>query len=133
MHLYLNWRWVCSKSEFKTRSHWYRIYSRKASLHLFAFVKAWEVLYYYKILRLYMYGSNHKINLYQERKICLNVSSNGLPRRHHHRYIEGVRKNLQLAKKVIISKKSTIFVLFSWNLVKLTTSRVTFFDQVSWG
>ena len=47
--------------------------------------------------------------------------------------VEGDAKKIALAKKVTISKKSTIFVEFSWNLVKVTTSRVSYFDQVSWG
>ena len=48
-------------------------------------------------------------------------------------FIEGDAKIIALAKKVTISKKSTIFVQFPWNLVKLTTLRVSYFDQVSWG
>ena len=36
-------------------------------------------------------------------------------------------------KKLTISKKSTILVLFSWNFVKIITSRGDCFPQVSWG
>ena len=49
-----------------------------------------------------------------------------------HCILEGVRANLGMAKKVTIGKKSTIFVLSSWNLVKVTTSRASYFDQFSW-
>ena len=31
------------------------------------------------------------------------------------------------------SKKSTFFILFPWNLVKMITSRLDYFHQVSWG
>ena len=46
--------------------------------------------------------------------------------------IEGEQVFSRLAKKVTISKKSTIFVLYSWNLVKITNSEGSHFDQVSW-
>ena len=46
--------------------------------------------------------------------------------------VESVRANLGMAKKVTNSKKSTIFVLSSWNLVKITNSWGSHFDQVSW-
>ena len=45
--------------------------------------------------------------------------------------IEGDHLFSGLAKKVSISEKSTIFVRSSRNLVKLTTSRGRYFDQVS--
>ena len=47
--------------------------------------------------------------------------------------LEGGLANLALAKKVTISKKSAIFVLSPWNLVKITKSWGSHFDQVSWG
>ena len=46
--------------------------------------------------------------------------------------VEGGTQLSRLAKEVTSSKKSTIFVLYSWNFVKVTTSRVSYFDQVSW-
>ena len=46
-------------------------------------------------------------------------------------YVEGEQVFSGLAKKVTISKKSTIFVLSLRNLVKLTTLRGNYFDQVS--
>ena len=42
-------------------------------------------------------------------------------------------KKIGLAQKFTIGKKSTIFALSSWNLVKLTTSWGSYFDQVWWG
>ena len=47
--------------------------------------------------------------------------------------VEGGPANLAMAKKVTISKKSAIFVLSPWNLVKITKSWGSHFDQVSWG
>ena len=49
---------------------------------------------------------------------------------HTYIYVEGEEANLQLAKKVAISK-STIFVLSSRNFVKVTISRVSYFEKVS--
>ena len=47
--------------------------------------------------------------------------------------VEGVWANLGITKKVTIGKKSTIFFLYPWKLVKITSSWGNHFDQVSWG
>ena len=41
-------------------------------------------------------------------------------------------KNMRCIQKLAISKKSTIFVLFSWNFVKMITTWDDYFHQVSW-
>ena len=49
-----------------------------------------------------------------------------------HLYKDWVKKMTHVPK-LAISKRSTIFVRSSWNLVKIITSWGNHFDQVSWG
>ena len=48
-------------------------------------------------------------------------------------YLKSGAKKTGHAQKLAINKRSTIFVLSSWNLVKIITSWVNHFHQVSWG
>ena len=42
-------------------------------------------------------------------------------------------KKMRHDQKLAISKKSTFFVLSSWNLVKIISSSDDYFPKVSWG